>query len=360
MTTSQQISSIAIDDLDLSGLPKEYQNPKASGFKQAVKQQMDADYNKNGIFAIVTVGDEAVTIEIDAEATDQCLKAIDMFKRGNYAGGKPILEVLLAQYPANTLVLYNLGMVYSDEGKLDAAIDLLQRATQSNPTHEHAWIALAVALSRNSNNEAANEACKTASSIAPFDPYVLRTSGALLARSGQILEAIETLKKAYVLAPDDVTTNYALAESYYTSGNEKHKKLANYHYSQIIKLSPGSAIAEMAEKRLTESAYSGFRKDGNFRDDAMMYCFDALEKFNGMSQQEIAGIAVEAATIGASGIDVNNPRKTYELKTLSGTFNGLNVVCILHTAIQLVSPGTDSGFDVKAEYEAALKLFHLE
>jgi hypothetical protein len=26
----------------------------------------------------------------------------------------------------------------------------------------------------------------------------------------------------------------------------------------------------------------------------------------------------------------------------------------------LVSPGTDSGFDVKAEYEAALKLFHLE
>ena len=89
-----------------------------------------------------------------------------------------------------------------------------------------------------------------------------------------------------------------------------------------------------------------------------MYCLDALNKFNTMSPQDIGGVAIETATLGQSGLEVNNPDKLYQLRTIPGNYSGLNVVCILHTAVQKVSPGNDSGFDIQAEYDEALKLFN--
>jgi hypothetical protein len=66
---------------------------------------------------------------------------------------------------------------------------------------------------------------------------------------------------------------------------------------------------------------------------------------------------IEAATLGQSGLDVNNPDKSYELRTLPGTYSGLNVVSILHTALQQIAPGNESGFDIQSEYDRALVLF---
>ena len=76
-----------------------------------------------------------------------------------------------------------------------------------------------------------------------------------------------------------------------------------------------------------------------------------------MSHQEVAGVALETAALGQSGLDVNNPNKTYQLRSIPGAYTGLNVVCIMYVAIEQVAPGQDVGFDIKSEYEEALRIF---
>lgn len=118
-----------------------------------------------------------------------------------------------------------------------------------------------------------------------------------------------------------------------------------------------SKAAERAEEVLRDLAYDKFRQTGSLNPQAVDYCLKALEKFKGMSHQEVAGVALETAALGQSGLDVNNPNKTYQLRSIPGEYTGLNVVCIMYVAIEQVAPGQDVGFDIKSESEEALRIF---
>jgi tetratricopeptide (TPR) repeat protein len=357
MTSKPQAVIIKIEDFDLTQLPEAHRDTKAPGFRQVLKDYLKADYNSAGYFADIAVDDECIRIEQDVDATEQSELALEALQRGNYPQGKAILESLLPKYPMNAVVLYNLGMVYSDEGNLTGAIELLSKATQVNPKHAHAWVALAVAYMRKGDQHKALEAAKTAFKVAPDDPYVLRTAGSLTAQAGDTRSALDMLEKAVQTVPTDSIALYSLAECLRADNEDMNRQRSDELYKKVIELAPGSPQAERAKDRRREFAYEGFRKSGELRPDAVMYCLDALQKFNTMSQRETAGVAMEAATLGQSGLEVNNPDKKYQLRTLPGHYSGLNVVCILHTAVQQIAPGNDSGFDVQAEYEAALKLF---
>ena len=89
----------------------------------------------------------------------------------------------------------------------------------------------------------------------------------------------------------------------------------------------------------------------------VMYCLEALKTFTDMPIKAIARLVMEAATLVQSGLDVNNHDKKYKLKTLLDTYSGLNVICLLHTALQQIAPSKDSEFDIQVEYEKALVLF---
>lgn len=358
MTSKPQITIIRIEDFDLTQLPKEHRDINAPGFSQALRDYFVADYSSAGLFANIAVDSVCIRIDQDCESTEQSELALDSLKRGNYPKGKKILESLLTKYPVNSVVLYNLGMVYSDEGDLTRAIDLLSQATKVSHEHAHAWVALAVAHMRNGNQNKAMESAKSAFNVAPNDPYVLRTAGTLIAQAGDTKEALILLEKAAKAAPNDSIALYSLAECLRADNASENKQRADVLYKKVIALSPGTQQAERAKDRRREFAYEGFRKVCELRPDAVMYCLDALQKFSTMSTQAIAGVAMETATLGQSGLDVNNPNKTYGLRTLPGNYTGLNVTCILHTAIQITAPGNDSGFDIQAEYEEALKLFN--
>lgn len=360
MTSKLQAIIIRIEDFDLTELPKEHQDINAPGFRQALKDYLETDYNSAGYFADITVDDEYIRVDQDVDATDQSKLALESLQRGNYPKGKVILEALLPKYPMNSVVLYNLGIVYSDEGDLTRAIDLLSQATKVNHNHAHAWVALAVAYMRNGNPDKAMESAKTALTVDPDDPYVLRTAGTLIAQAGNNSEALILLENAAKAVPNDSLALYSLAECLRTDSTGKNRQRADELYQKVIELAPGTPQAERAKDRRRKFAYEGFRKVGELRQDAVMYCLDALQRFSTMSSQAVAGVAMETATLGQSGLEVNNPDKTYQLRTLPGNYSGLNVVCILHTAIQKVAPGKDSGFDVQAEYEEALKLFDQE
>jgi tetratricopeptide (TPR) repeat protein len=186
---------------------------------------------------------------------------------------------------------------------------------------------------------------------------VLRTAGSLIAQSGNKSEALVLLENAAKAAPHDSLALYSLAECLRTDSSDNNKQRADELYKRVIELAPGSPQAEGAKDRRRKIAYEGFRKVGELRPDAVMFCLDALQRLSKLSPQEVGGVAMETATLGQSGLDINNPGKTYELRTLPGNYSGLNVVCILHAALQKAAPGNDSGFDIQAEYEEALKLF---
>lgn len=355
---SPNIATIKIADYDLTGLPEAYQNPNAAGFKDYLIQHITDVSGADGLFYKVSIAQETVIIAEDFEAKAKSDEGLDALQHGIYPKGKAIFEALYAHYPTNAIVLYNLGMAYSDEGNLAKAIDLLANLTRIKPDYVHGWVALAVAYMRNNQDEAANQAAQTAVRLAPNDPYALRTAGYIASKLSEE-SASALLENAVRAAPKDPIALLALAENLLAiHKDEAIKKRVTALLTQVIAADPGSKHAERAEEILRGIAYDQFRQTKSLNQAAVNYCLKALETFKGMSHQEISGVAIETATLGQSGLDVNNPNKTYPLKTIPGNYTGLNVVCIMYAALQQVAPDQDVGFDIKAEYEAALRIFN--
>ena len=348
---------IKIADYDLSSLPEAYQNPNAEGFADYLKQHIANDYGADGMFAKVSIEHDTLVIAEDMDAKAQSDEGLDALQRGVYAKGKAIFEALLSEYPNNAIVLYNLGMVYSDEGNLGQAIELLSTLTKIKPDYAHGWVALAVALLRNNQIIEADQAAQKAVTLAPNDQYALRTAGYIASKLNEP-DAAALLENAVRAAPKDPIALLALAENLLTTHqDEAIKKRVSALLTQVIDVAPGSKAAERAEEILRDIAYQKFRQNDGLNQQAIDYCLKALEKFKSMSHQEVAGVALETAALGQSGLDVNHPNKTYPLKSIPGNYTGLNVVCIMYVALEQVAPGQDVGFDIKAEYEEALRLF---
>jgi len=91
-----------------------------------------------------------------------------------------------------------------------------------------------------------------------------------------------------------------------------------------------------------------------------MYCVGAMERFKGMSIDEVKKISMEIAVLGMSGLDVNAPSQKYTLKSLTGNFSGLHLFCIEYVGFKMFEPSLDLGFDISSEYQQAQKLFELQ
>ena len=142
-------------------------------------------------------------------------------------------------------------------------------------------------------------------------------------------------------------------------GEAADKSAAEQYLRRVIKIAPGTPFAEQAEIIQTKIAYQHFSEGGEVkRNSAVMYCVWALEKFASMTESEVAGVATELSTLGQSGLDVHDPDKLYEVRSIPGRYSGLQIVCTLHVAIQQLVPGQDSGFDLSEEYKEALSIFN--
>lgn len=88
-----------------------------------------------------------------------------------------------------------------------------------------------------------------------------------------------------------------------------------------------------------------------------MYCLSALEKFSGMTRDQIQRCAFEIAALGTKGISVNDASEKYTLRSLEGKFTGLKLVCYEYVGFKKIAPHLDIGFDLSKEYQAALQMF---
>lgn len=348
---------VKIADYDLSALPETCRDPNAPGFADTLIRHVSDEYAADGMFAKVSIEQDTLIIAEDPEAKAKCDEGLDALQRGVYATGKAIFETLLAEHPNNAIVLYNLGMVYSDEGNLGKAIELLSTLIRLKPDYAHGWVALSVAYMRNNQIIEADQAAQKAVQLAPNDQYALRTAGYIASKLNEP-EAAALLENAVRAAPNDPIALLALAENLLvTHKDDAIKKRVSALLTQVIDVAPGSKAAERAEEILRNIAYDKFRQTGSLNPQAVEYCLQALTAFQGLSHQEVAGVAMETAALGQSGLDVNNSNKTYQLRAVPGNYTGLQVVCFMYVALEQVAPGQDIGFDLKAEYDEALRLY---
>ena len=91
---------------------------------------------------------------------------------------------------------------------------------------------------------------------------------------------------------------------------------------------------------------------------ALMCLVAALERLDGRDEQEVAQIAAEAALKGTTGLDLDSPEKVHSLSAFGNErFSGLELLCLMHSAMQRVSPGADLGADFAGVWTAAQMMF---
>jgi len=188
----------------------------------------------------------------------------------------------------------------------------------------------------------------------PKEPLGPAESRCLPPATGKPNEALQHFKQAVALAPDDGAAHLGMAQTLETLG------VANWRTPNTAECWRSTSLPQRPSRR--EKDFLGWpnRFQGAWRKwprpDAIMYLVDALERFQTMDKADVERITFEIAMLGRSGLDVNDPKRTYRLSSLPGEHSGLNLVCLMYAGMKAVAPELDIGFDLSAEYEAALKM----
>lgn len=188
-----------------------------------------------------------------------------------------------------------------------------------------------------------------------IDAWANRNLGAVLLTQGKAKDALPHFREAVHQLPDDPAALFGLAQCLESIGGEAEVEEADRLYHTFVERFRRHPFAEMARKARTERAHKNLRGavGGGIRMDVVMYMVDALEKFSRMSKQQIRHITLEIAVLGRSGLDINNPDKTYRLKTLPGEYSGLHLLAIMHAGTKIIDPKADTGVDFDKEFAMA-------
>lgn len=345
---------------DVAKLPANARDVASAAFRNAVSDNLLKDFAVLGGRLEVVVDQRIIQVKWTpgADSPDPFEAAIKLMQQGKLREGVPILETLLQIHPEDPEILLNLGMALSDLAELDRAIELLKRRTELMADNANGWTALGVALQRNGQTEDAAKALTRAVELDPQNLAARRNLASALGKQGRHAEAESHFRRALQIQPDDVAGLYGLALCLWKQSKTDE---ADELFKKVIDSDPASDIAETARTALRQMAEDRFKSKGQslggLRMDAVYYCVAAMEMFASMSKAEIQKIAFEIGLLGAQGLSVDDPHKTYELKSMPGKHTGLKLVSFMYVGFKQVAPKEDIGFDLRREYEAALGLF---
>ncbi len=351
--------TIAFRDFDVSLLPAAARTPGSPEFVEAVRDLVAREYQNQGGWAQVVVDENGQTLKVTwgsaADRPDPLESAVEKLRDGRYDAAIRTLEVLRFQEPDNPVVLFNLGMALSDRGRLRAAIAHLRRATELSPQNANAHVALGVALVRDKQVDAAIASFRESVRLDGTNPWAHRNLAGCLVQASKTAEAEPHFRRAVELSPSDAAARVGLGKCLVALGRNEE---ADEHLLEAVRLDPHGQVGEAAKEERSRIAQITFRNrlPGAERPDAVMYCLGAIERFEAMPPQDVQKVGFEIAVLGTRGIDPNDSTRRYTLKTLPGDFSGLQLLCIMFVAFEVVAPGTDVGFDVSREYQTAVSL----
>jgi Tfp pilus assembly protein PilF len=353
--------TVAVRDVDRNLLPPDARRVGSERFEQEIITYYQRQFAAVGGTVHLDMDDENIHVEWrpDKASEDPFEYALTLLRRGELEQAIPLMESLLAANPGDPNILYNLAMAYSDRGRVDEAIELLSRAVDADPENANILVALGAARQRNGEPSEALEVLRDAVALDPANSYAHRNLGGILAGLGGFREAEPYLREAVRLAPEDQQAIYGLAATLERLGGNEHLGEADDLYQRAIDIDPSTQVAETARQARSKMAQESFRRAGTGtpRMDAVMYCLDALEKFDQMTPEQVKAVTLEIALLGRQGLDANDSTPKYNLRSLPGDFSGLHLVSLMYVGLKQMAPDQDMGFDLSTEYETAQQLF---
>lgn len=291
----------------------------------------------------------------DSDIDNAVEKLLPLLQAGRLAEAALLMELLKSDDKDNVVLLYNLGMAYSDLGILENAIPMLAKLTDLEPKHTNGLVALGVALMRLDSIADAENALRRAVQSDETNPWAFRNLGAALLKQKRGSEAVAALRKATELNATDDQAWYGLAEALEMTSDIIGADLA---YQHVLAINEFGKMAEATRSARSRIAVSQFRSVSPTKDrmDAVMYILGALEKYAAMSDGEVKKVGFEIAMLGTRGIDINDSTSKYKLKSLPGEFSGLHLLCLEYVAFKRIDPSMDIGFDLAQEYRSALSI----
>ena len=284
---------------------------------------------------------------------DEAIRKLD---QGRLREGQRLLEQLRKEEPGNPVVLYNLGMSYSEQGKLEPSIEALERCIELSPDFINAYAALGFSYARSGRTREALDMLEEARDKEPNNYFVLKNLGSIYGKQGRLDAAIECFQIARETEPDSAEILYGLAYAHEQKGEVTE---ADELYERIIEGGGPSGIVQLAKEARTRIGVKGLKAEG-LRPDAVFYCLAALERYSDLSQSKVREIAFEIALLGQQGLDIHNPDRKYQLDSMRGEFTGLQLLCHMYVGFQMIDPSVDIGADLSDEYRAALSMFEGE
>lgn len=349
--------TLAWQDIDPALLPLDSREPGTDAFRRAVTEFLQRQYESFGGKAQIIFNDAARTITVHwaKASTTRSVEqtALEALNRHDYGAAIPLLTAMIAMAPDDPTPYYNLGMVFSDQGRLKEATHYLEQAVALAPQHAHAVTALGVAHARAGDLDSAVQTLTSAIEIDPDSTYAHQNLGACLLKQGDAAKAEAHFRRSLKSDQDNLQSRLGLAQSL---EEQDQRDEADAAYQHIIRTAGHSAIGTLAKEGRTRIAHANLRKGGKERPDVVMYCLGALDRFHSMANKEIERVGHEIAILGMQGLDINDPTKKYTLRSLPGEFSGLHLVSIMYVAFQKVAPGTDVGIDLSKEYAQAIAM----
>ncbi|HKN60260.1 MAG TPA: DUF3857 domain-containing protein [Candidatus Acidoferrales bacterium] len=173
---------------------------------------------------------QALTIENDLAGPPEIpatAKADELFdagtaalKAGNLRSGIPLLERVTELDPKHQHAWNDLGLAYMRVGKFDAAIANFQKQLEVNPSDEHANDYLGLALKQQKRDDEAAAAFRRQIQLNPLDTVAHAALGTILVADHQDAGAVTELEKATILSPDSAELEVSLGRAYLNTGAE--------------------------------------------------------------------------------------------------------------------------------------------
>jgi tetratricopeptide (TPR) repeat protein len=356
--------SIEEASFDVSLLPEGSRTPGTEAFHRAVTDYFQRSYAGVGgqlsvVFAAGRI--EGAWEPASAEAPAMA-SIVPLLQQRRFAEARPLLETLLQLQPEHLEALYNLGVLASEEGRLEEARLLLRRAVVAKAGHAHAQanaqVALGLAALRQEDRTEARQALESAIELEPQNAFALRSLGSLLVIAGALAAGIERFRQALAVAPGDLITTFNLAQALLQLDPEDHRNEADRLLLQVIEAQPYGELANKAKDLRGSIASRDLRAEQpqGLRQDAVSYCLQALQLFEGMDQQRFMAVLSEVAAVGQGGLQINEPGTSRTLKNLPGSWSDLALACLIHVGMKRLTPDQDSGLGIEAEYQEAVRL----
>ncbi|GAA0888020.1 tetratricopeptide repeat protein [Rhodanobacter soli] len=165
----------------------------------------------------------------------------------NYAKAEVAFSRALQVVPDDPGLLYGRGLAYAEAGQIDQAVQDFQHLLKIKPGDVDASNALGYTLAdANRDLAEAERLIRAARSAKPDDPAIADSWGWLQYRMGNLDQAAQTLRRAW-LARKDADVGVHLGEVLWKQG---HKQDAQRIFDEVRKLDPHNGTLQETLKRL--------------------------------------------------------------------------------------------------------------